>query len=118
MGVTLMLFLFGKPGQELDEGGDVTAEQLRALAQGLHERLRETADIVEKLTDAGWEAQMGLYDIFLSHPYITTAAQAEEKLQDLGIDPERVIIDEWEDEDEGDWDEEAGEGEGEDEALG
>ena len=111
-----MLFLFGKPGQELDEGEEVTAEQLRGLAQSLQERLRETADIVEKLTGAGWEAQMGLYDIFLSHPYIDTAAQAEEKIRDLGIDPERVTIDEWEDEEEEDWDEEGDEGE--DESVG
>ena len=113
MGVTLMLFLFGKPGQELDEGEEVTAAQLRALGQSLQERLQETADIVEKLTGRGWEAQMALYDVFLSHPYIDTAAQAEAQLQDLGIDPERLIIDEWEDEEEGDWDEELEEEEGE-----
>jgi hypothetical protein len=118
MGVTLTLFLFLKPGQELDEGEEVTAEQLRALGQALQERLREAADIVEKLTASGWEAQMALYDIILSHPYITTAAQAEEKLQDLGIDPERVTIDEWEDEDEGDWDEEGDDGEDEGEGVG
>jgi hypothetical protein len=47
---------------------------------------------------------MMLYDISLSHPYITTAVQAEEKLQDLGIDPERVWIDEWPDEDEEEFD--------------
>jgi hypothetical protein len=113
MGVTLMLFLFGKPGQELDEGEEVTAAQLRALGQSLQERLQETADIVEKLTGRGWEAQMALYDVFLSHPYISTAAQAEAQLQDLGIDPERVTIDEWEDEDEGEWDEEGDEDGGE-----
>jgi hypothetical protein len=100
MAVTVTLFLFGKPGQELNEGEEVTPEQLRALGQYLHERLDATATIVEKLTGAGWEAQMALYDIFLSHPYINTAAQAEAQLQDLGIDPEDVSIDEWEDEEE------------------
>jgi hypothetical protein len=100
MSVMLMMYLFGKPGQELDEGEEVTPQQLRALAEDLHARLTEAADVVEKLTAAGWEAQMTLYDISLSHPYITTAAQAEEKLLDLGIDPKLVAIDEWEDEEE------------------
>ena len=99
MAVSLNLFLFGKPGQELNEGGPITAEELRALGQGLQARLEEIATIVEKLTATGWEAQMGLYDINLYHPYIDTATHAEEKLRDLGIDPERVFIDEWEDED-------------------
>ena len=43
-------------------------------------------------------------------PYICTAVQAEEKLHELGIDPEKLCIDEWEDEEE--FDEEV-EGEGE-----
>ncbi|HZY84936.1 MAG TPA: hypothetical protein VFE78_08900 [Gemmataceae bacterium] len=100
MSVMIMMYLFGKPGQELDEGEEVTPRQLRALAESLHGRLTEAADIVEKLTAAGWDAQMTLYDISLSHPYINTAAQAEEKLLDLGIDPKLVCIDEWEDEEE------------------
>jgi hypothetical protein len=98
MSVTLNLFLFGKPGQELEEGGEVTADQLRALAQELNERLLDVAATVEKLTNTGWEAQMTLYDVVLSHPYITTEVQAQEKLQDLGIDPDHVMIQEWEDE--------------------
>jgi hypothetical protein len=98
MAVSLMLFLYGKPGQELDEGAEVTAEQLRALGQSLQARLDEAADLVEKLTGAGWEVQMGLYDLMFSHPYIDTAAQAEERLEALGIDPEKVFIDEWEEE--------------------
>jgi hypothetical protein len=113
MAVTVTLFLFGKPGQELNEGEEVTAEQLRALGRSLQERLEETAVIVDKLTGAGWEAQLALYDIFLSHPYISTMAQAQAQLQDLGIDPERVCLDDWEDEEEefdadGEFDEDEG----------
>lgn len=100
MTVTLNIMLFGKPGQELREGEDVTPEELRALGKDLHARLEQAADLVEKLTGAGWEAQMCLYDIMLSHPYLHTAAEAEGKLVDLGIDPEQVYIDEWPDEDE------------------
>jgi hypothetical protein len=103
MAVSLNLFLFGKPGQELDEGGSVTASQLRDLSRKLHARLEETATIVEKLTATGWEAQMGLYDINLYHPYINTAPHAEEKLRELDIDPETITIDEWEDEDDEGW---------------
>lgn len=102
MSVTLSLFLFGKPGQELDEGGDVTPEQLRALGKEMHARLEEAATIVEKLGNTGWEIQMGLYDVFMSHPYLTSASAVEEKLQDLGIDPEHVSIDEWPDEEDDD----------------
>jgi hypothetical protein len=99
MAVSLNLFLFGKPGQELDEGGPVTAQELRDLGQALQARLENIAGIVEKLTDAGWEAQLGLYDIYLYHPYIGTGIHAEEKLRELGIDLDQVVIDEWEDED-------------------
>lgn len=102
MPVTIMLYLFGKPGVELREGEDVTPEELRALGDDLKERLTSAAEVVEKLTGAGWDAQMTLYDILLSHPYIDTEAQAAEKLEELGIDSSRVHIDEWEDE-EGEW---------------
>jgi len=104
MAVTLMLYLFGKPGVELHEGEEVTPQELRDLAEDLSGRLREAADIVEKLTANGWDAQMTLYDIMFAHPYIETSVQAEEKLHDLGIDPEKVHI-EWLDE-EDDLDEE------------
>src|SRR5262245_57063325 len=98
MAVTVMVFLFGKPGQELEEGSEVTAEQLRALGTDLHARMEEAATIVEKLTAAGWEAEMLLYDIMLANEYVKTAVQAEEVLLNLGIDPSSVCIDEWEDE--------------------
>jgi Domain of unknown function (DUF6891) len=100
--VELLVHLFRKPGEELDEGEEVTAAQLRALGQDLQERLQEAADVVEKLTGAGWETQMALYDVVLSHPSVHTAAQAEAQLRGLGIDPECVAVEEWE----GDWDEE------------
>jgi hypothetical protein len=100
MAVTLSLFLFGKPGQELEEGGDVTPQDVRTLAKELEARLQATADMLEKLTGAGWEAEMALYDILLSHPYVRTEAEARIRLDDLGIDPEHAGIFEFEDEDE------------------
>lgn len=92
MGVTIMIGLFGKPGQELDEGGAVTADQLRALGKCLHQRLEAAAEIVEKLNNTGWDSTMSLYDVMLSHPYLRTEAEVLDKLHDLGIDPERVCI--------------------------
>ena len=102
MAVTITLFLFGKPGQELNEGGDITPRELRELGDDLKARMDETATLLEKLTGAGWEAQMGLYDVMLSHPYLRTQIEAEAKLLDMGIDPEKVCLDEWPDEDEED----------------
>jgi hypothetical protein len=99
MSVFVSIWLFGKPGHELNEGEPVTTEQLRALADELHERLHDTANIVEKLTGAGWEAHMALYDIHFSHPYLNTKTGVEEQFLSLGIDLDRVCIDEWEDED-------------------
>jgi hypothetical protein len=100
MAVSLNIFLFGKPEQELAADGPVTPALLRALGESLKARMDEAADLVEKLTAAGWEVEMHLYDLGLYHPYITTAVQAEQQLLDLGIDPETVSIDEWPDEDE------------------
>jgi hypothetical protein len=116
MAVTLMLYLFGKPGVELHEGGEVTPKELRDLADDLHARLAEAAEIVEKLTGAGWEAEMTLYDVMMSHPYVESAVQAEAILHDLGIEPGKVYVDEWEEEGEYLEEEEEG-GEEEDDGL-
>jgi hypothetical protein len=111
--VSVNLWLFGKPGHELNEGEEVQADQIRALAQSMHERLVQAADIVEKLTGAGWEAQMGLYDVMLYNPYVRTEADVRIRLDDLGIDPDEVSILEFEgDEEEDEFDELEGEEEG------
>ncbi|MCI0465135.1 MAG: hypothetical protein L0Z62_50075 [Gemmataceae bacterium] len=98
MSVLVSLWMFGKPGMELREGEDITADEIRALQQELFERLGRAAEIVEQMTAAGWDAQMSLYDVMLSHPYVRTEADARTRLDDLGIDPEEVHIDEFEDE--------------------
>lgn len=99
MPVSISIFLFGKPGQELEEGETITPEEIRGLARELSERLEEVAEMVGKLTDAGWDAQTLLYDIALTHPYISTPVEVESVLLDLGIDPDQVAILEWEDND-------------------
>ncbi len=117
MSVSVTLWLFGKPGHELNEGEDVNAEQIRTLAQGMKERLDQAAAIVEKLTGAGWEAQMGLYDVMLYNRFVRTEADVRTRLDDLGIDPDEVSILEFEgedDEEEFEGEEEGFGGEGED----
>jgi hypothetical protein len=115
--VSVTLWLFGKPGHELNEGEEVNAGQIRALAQCMKERLELAADIVEKLTGAGWEAQMGLYDVMLYNRFVRTEADVRTRLDDLGIDPDEVSILEFEgedDEEEFEGEEEGFGGEGED----
>jgi hypothetical protein len=100
MSVFVSIWLFGKPGHELNEGEPVTAGQLRDLAGELHDRLNETAAVVEKLIGAGWEAHMALYDIHFSHPFLNTKTAVEDQFLSLGIDLDKLCIDEWEDEEE------------------
>ena len=107
MAVTAMIWLFGKPGHELEEGGEVTGQQIRDLGTHLNDRLQEVGDIVDKLTGAGWEAQVALYDVILSHPYVRTETEARTRLDDLGIDPDKVAIFEDEEEDDFEDDEES-----------
>ncbi len=100
MAVIITLPLFGKPGYELGEGVEVSGEQVRQLGRELAERLDTVAGLLDKLTAAGWDAQTGLYDVMLSHPFLRTEAEARTQLDGLGIDPEEVSLDEFEDEDE------------------
>src|SRR5262245_22566695 len=105
MGVHISLFLFSKPAHELDrEGEEIEPAEVRALAQELHHRLMETADYLEKLTAHGWEASMMLYDVCLSHPYITTEAEARGRIEDMGLNPDHFCFMEFDDEEE--WDDE------------
>jgi hypothetical protein len=98
MAVFGTLFLFTKPGEMLHEGAAVTPDELSILGDTLRGRLHEAAAIVENLAGAGWEAQMLLYQVELSHQSLATAAQVRQQLQQLGIDPERLHIEEEEEE--------------------
>jgi hypothetical protein len=113
MAVLLSLFLFRKPGEELDsEGESPDPEKIRALGDDLRDRLRAVADAVEKLTATGWSAETALYDILLSHEDIHTEEEAVLAVTALDLDPELFHIDEiddWEGEDEEGW-ADAGEG--------
>ena len=43
-------------GQELEEGAPVRGQQVRELATSLGERLLAAADLLDRLTAAGWSA--------------------------------------------------------------
>jgi hypothetical protein len=98
MCASIQLHLFGKPAVYLDEGGPVTAQQLRELGQDLKAHLDKAADALQKLQADGWQVTMCLYDVELVNPSVKTAKEAEERLKALGIDPTDVGIDAAEDE--------------------
>jgi hypothetical protein len=102
MGVTITLPLFAGAGQELEEGALVQGRQLRDLATSLQERLLRAADILDRLSAAGWECRVALYDVLLSCEGVETQAQAVERLQALGVNPEELMIVEDVEEDEDD----------------
>jgi len=90
--VRLEIFLFGKPGWEIEMEGkklDVKfADELRDLAKYLYERLNKIAEIHEKLVKNGWKAEGSLYDI--TYWKDVTLKQAKQELKQLGI-PEEYI---------------------------
>jgi hypothetical protein len=92
MAVNVCLPLFGNPGQELEEGAAVRGQQLRELADSLHERLRQAADTLDKLLGAGWTTRLAMYEVILLHGGVQTREQAEQRLRELGIDPESLMI--------------------------
>ena len=103
MGVTVCLPLFGNPGHELEEGAPIKGDHLRNLAVELQERLQQAAERLDKLTGAGWRTQAAMYEVILHHAAVATREEAARRLQDLGIDPEELMIveDVEEEEDEG-----------------
>jgi len=101
MGVTVCLPLFGEPGRELGEGTPLRAKNLRDLADGLQERLKKAADVLETLLADGWSARAALFDAVLAHPAVRTREEAEARLRERGADPEEFMIVEDVDEDAG-----------------
>jgi hypothetical protein len=92
--------LFWRPQDELrsEEGGDPNPQQeLRRLADDLHKRLYEAADIIEKLTANGWYVNMEMYEVTFLRSGFTTASKVRKYLEGLHIDPEIADIRECED---------------------
>lgn len=100
MAVSADLWLFGKPGQEIEENEPVTPAEVRALGDKLKAHLDVCADIIEKMLADGWEAQMALFSVQLDHPEIETEEQARSHLKRIGVDDRALTL--WELEDEED----------------
>jgi len=92
MGVTVCLPLFGNPGHELEEGAPAKGKDLRNLADGLRDRLMQTADTLDKLTADGWNTQVAMFDLIVSHPHMSTKDGIEQRLRSLEINPEPFLI--------------------------
>jgi hypothetical protein len=102
MAVTVCLPLFGNPGHELEEGAAVRGQQLRDLAEQLHERLVRAADTLDRLAAAGWSSRLAMYEVILLHPDVPTREEAVRRLQGLGLDPaEFMIVEDIEEEEDG-----------------
>ncbi len=98
------LFLFGKPAWEIEElEGELNfevLEEIDALGKELYERLQWVARISRMLLNHGWEAYGTLYDIDFFKP--VPAEAAEKELKELGLDPDKLGLEEEELDDESD----------------
>ena len=87
---TIPLFL--KPGWELGEGADADPESLRNLGVELKNRLDRAGDIVDGLHGRGWNASIGMYDV-----WATKDCSWEESMGDfeaLGLDQVALCLEE------------------------
>jgi hypothetical protein len=66
----------------------------------LGSRLRQTAEILEKLRQDGWSVHQNLYDITCWREDLEDEEEVDGRLRSLGIDPKAVTIDFPEEEDE------------------
>jgi len=81
------------------EGGKATPEMLREKGKELKERLEKAAEVLGKLLKNGWELVEGygaLYSLELTKEI--SLEEAREELLTLGIDPDEVNLEEFEDE--------------------
>lgn len=90
MAVTVSMPLFGNPERELEHR--VRPRELRDLADSLRERLLAAADRLDRLLADGWKAEVGSFDLILTHPRVHTTEQATARLRKLEIDPEQMLI--------------------------
>jgi hypothetical protein len=80
------LWLVGNPEHYLTENQPVTPPELRDLGRRLHAHAAEAADLVEKLTAAGWTARADGRHVNLFHPTFETEREAKAQLRSLAID--------------------------------
>ncbi len=63
--ITITVFLFDKPGCEVDIEGNtiISGELFRELGDELRGRLHIIGEMTDKLLELGWKCSGGLYDI-------------------------------------------------------
>ncbi len=91
-GLSVSMFLWAKPGWDLDEGSEADADKIRNCGKGIMEHTAEVASAVEKLKSDGWSATIALYDIYFDHPDVRIVEEAKARLSDLNLDPENFNI--------------------------
>lgn len=88
---TANMYLFGKP--EWEFGNEkINSKTIKSKGDELKARLYAIADILQKLSDNGWDYELGLYDIMLTKNISKTAAEKE--LTKLGIKQEVFELEE------------------------
>jgi len=97
--VFMDLWLVGNPEHYLAEDEPVTPSQLRDLGRLLHDYADEAAELVEKLTAAGWTARAGGRHVNLFHASFETEREVEDHLRVLGIDSLQLSINEYDPDD-------------------
>jgi hypothetical protein len=76
----------------MDENKPVTPSQLRALGRRLRDHAGEAAELVDKLTAAGWKAYADVRHVNLFHPTFETEREVEDHLRSLGINSVHLAI--------------------------
>lgn len=83
----ISMYLFGKPGWELEEGSELNPEILKSVGENIKKRCDEVAKVADKLLIDGWESEVGLYDVHFYHDDVNTTKEAEEHIENIGLDP-------------------------------
>ncbi|HIH25488.1 hypothetical protein J4476_00075 [Candidatus Woesearchaeota archaeon] len=97
--INISVWLYGKPAWDLNiEGsGDIDSAMLRERADELCNHLHVVADLVDKLVSNGWYCHGTLYSLEFSKDNIRVKEDAVKELNNLGIDPDNIDLEEYED---------------------
>jgi hypothetical protein len=99
MSVFMDLWLVGNPEHYLAEDEPVTPSELRDLGRRLRDYADEAADLVGRLTAAGWTARADGRHVNLFHPTFETEREVEDHLRSLGIASLQLSINEYDPDD-------------------
>ncbi|MDP1693994.1 MAG: hypothetical protein Q8L34_00460 [Candidatus Woesearchaeota archaeon] len=96
--INISIGLYGKPSWDMDiEGEEITdGEMFRAQGKYLKEHLENVADIVKKLTSAGWSCSGTLYDLQFFKESVINKSEAKKELKRLKIDMNQINVEEYE----------------------